>query len=173
MDHSSNDHLPQYRVRPRFKIETNHPIKYWEDKIKTGLLEEGATCEGIVNPAFVTISLPADEQQYWSPQLTITMEETENGCLLRGLYAPRPTIWTMFVFFYSIIGFSIMTIGIIGLSNLSLNKSGAILWYIPVLVIAFLSFYLVAYFGQRMARNQMIRLHNFLEESTGLVIEER
>ena len=172
MNQKSSEYLPHYRVRPRFKMETNYPIDHWEDKIKSGLLKEDATCNGKVSPGFVTLSLPIEEQHYWSPQLTVSIEETENGSILRGLYAPRPTVWTMFVFFYSIIGFTIMAIGVIGLSNLSLNKPGSILWYIPGLVLIFISLYLVAFFGQRMARNQMITLHQFLEKSTGLVLND-
>ncbi len=172
MNQKSSTHLPHYRVRPRFRIETEFPMEHWEGKIKDGLKNEDTGCLGKVTPGFVTLSLPVEEQRYWSPQLTITMEETEEGSLLRGLYAPRPTVWTMFVFFYSIIGFTIMTIGIIGLSNMSLNKPGTILWYIPVLVLLFFSLYGVAYFGQKMARSQMIRLHQFLKQSTGLEIEE-
>ena len=172
MNQVSGSHLPHYRVRPRFKIETKFPMEHWEEKIRNGLMDEDANCLGKVTPGFVTLSLPIEEQRYWSPQLTITMEETEEGSILRGLYAPRPTVWTMFVFFYSIIGFTIMSVGVVGLSNISLNKPGTILWWVPILVLVFFSLYGVAYFGQKMARNQITCLHQFLNKSTGLEIEK-
>ena len=116
--------------------------------------------------------LPVDQQHYWSPRLTISMEETEDGTIIRGLYGPRPAVWTMFVFFYALIALAIMVVGTIGLSRLSLDKPGTVLWWIPVLVVIFLSLYLVSYFGQKWSGDQMVVLHEFFEESVGLAIRD-
>ncbi|MDN5204691.1 hypothetical protein QQ008_25090 [Fulvivirgaceae bacterium BMA10] len=170
MTEPEKDHLPSYSIRPRFKIETAYSVEDLGEKIKMGLNQENAPCKGQVYPGYSTLYLPREEQHYWSPQLTLTFEETENGSLLRGLYAPRPAVWTMFVFFYSAIGFAILLVAVIGLSYLSLGKSATLLWLIPVFVVLFLTLYLVAYFGQKMGRDQMITLHRFVEKSTGLTI---
>ncbi|MGI9545563.1 MAG: hypothetical protein ACR2MX_20035 [Cyclobacteriaceae bacterium] len=172
MHHNKQDSPPLHRVRPRFKVETSHSSEDLELKIKTALEEEDALCIGRIRHGFATIQLPTEQQHYWSPQLNVTLEETENGTLIRGLYGPRPAVWTMFIFFYSIIGFATMIIAMVGLSNLTLDKSGAILWLVPVLVLTFLSLYLVAYFGKKMGHDQMVTLQKFMEESTGLVLNE-
>ena len=39
---------------------------------------------------------------------------------------------------------------------------------VPVLLLVFLSLYLVSYFGQKIGKKQMIILHRFFEASTGL-----
>jgi hypothetical protein len=165
------NHLPHYDIRPRFRYETDIKSSEITDKIKAALKAEGCPCKGSVHPGYATLYLPMEEQHYWSPQLSLTVEEDELGTLIRGLYAPRPAVWTMFVFFYSFIGFAALIISIVGLSNWSLNKSAAILWFVPLLGLIFLSIYLVAYFGQRTSIEQMIKLHRFLEESTGLTID--
>lgn len=58
-----------------------------------------------------------------------------------------------------------MFIGVIGLSYLSLGKSTSMLWFIPVLVVIFLTLWLVAHFGQKLGHNQMVILHTFIENS--------
>jgi hypothetical protein len=171
MKKPTEDHLPPYRVRPRFQVVTKDDFGQLEERIRIALKEENAPCTGRVNSGYITLYLPAEEQHYWSPQLSLTMDETEEGTLLRGLYGPRPTVWTMFVFFYALLGFAILVISIIGMANRSLEKSGAILWLVPLLAIAFLSLYLVAFFGQKAGHDQMVTLHQFLDESTGLNID--
>ncbi len=170
MNQTSDDHLPISPIRPRFQIETTDSPQVLADKIRASLKSENARCKGRIKHGYATLYLPNEERHYWSPELTLTIEESESGALLRGLYGPRPAVWTMFVFFYSLIAFSVLIVGIIGLANLSIDKSGAILWLIPFLIIIFLTLYLVAYFGQKIGHDQMVVLHTFIEESTGLVI---
>lgn len=155
----------RYQVRPRFKIETSYTSEQLLDRIKQALDKESATCTGQVHSQYATIYIPHKDQHYWSPQLSLSVEETESGCTLRGLYGPRPVVWTMFIFFYSLIGVAILFIGVIGLSYLSLGKSTSMLWFIPVLVVIFLTLWLVAHFGQKLGHNQMVILHTFIENS--------
>lgn len=165
-----DDHLPPYRVRPRFEIETTFAVKELISIIKKALEQEGAPCKARIHDGYATLFIPSEEQHFWSPQLTLSVDEIPNGCSLRGLYGPRPEVWTMFVFFYAVIGFAILIISIFGFSNLSLGNSGNILWLLPVLVLIFLSLYVTAYLGQKMGHDQMIVLHTFVEETIGMKI---
>lgn len=174
MQNQAEDHLPKYRVRPRFQIETNYTIEELAQKIHLGLKQADSTCEGrVIPPNHATLYLPYEEQHYWSPQLSLTFNEGESGSTLRGLYGPRPAVWTMFVFFYCIVGFAILIISLVGLSYLNLNLPAPILWWLPVLVLVFCSLYLVAYFGQKKGRDQMIILHQFLEKSLNFDIVDQ
>ena len=137
-------------------------------RIRSGLNQENAPCLGKINRDFITLQLPYEEQHYWSPQLTLSIEKTENGSLLRGLYGPRPTVWTMFVFFYTAIGFSALIIAIVGMTNKMFDEPSNILWWLPVLVVLFFSLYGVAYQGQKLGHNQMVQLHRFLEDNVGM-----
>ncbi len=168
MSQHVEEQQPGYRVRPRFKMETSYSSEQLLAKIKQALESENATCTGQVHSRYATIYIPHEDQHYWSPQLSLSVEETENGAILRGLYGPRPVVWTMFIFFYSVIGVAILFIGILGLSYLSLGKDPSILWVIPILTIIFLSLYLVAHFGQKLGHDQMIILHTFIEKAVGL-----
>ena len=143
---------PPFKVRPRFKVQTSYTAEELVNRIKEALDQENAICQGGVHVMGGTISIPMEDRHYWSPQLSLSFEETDNGTILRGLYGPRPAVWGMFVFFYAIIGVTTMIVATIGFSKLSLGGSGSLLWLVPVLLLIFLSLYLVSYTGQKVGK---------------------
>ena len=151
-------------IRLRFHIESDYTIEELIAIIRTNLDKEDAPCTGRAKDRYATLLVSKEERHYWSPQLSLTLEEEDGNCLIRGVYGPAPSVWTMFVFFYSLIGFLVIIIGVLGLSNISLGKSSAILWFVPVLLVIFFSLYMVSYFGQNMGKEQMITLHRFFKE---------
>ncbi len=171
MSQHTEDHLPHYRVRPRFKVESELSVKELIDKIRLALEDENAPCTARVHDGYATLYIPSEEQHYWSPQLTLSVDtKEEGGSLLRGLYGPRPSVWTMFVFFYALIGFAIMVVAIIGFSAWSLGNPIGILYFIPILIAIFLSLYFTAYFGQKIGHDQMLVLHTFVEKALDMRI---
>ena len=171
MSHES--HLPPFAIRPRFQVELLMEQKAIVRKIKKGLSQPKAKCVGLATEGFARIKLPTKDRHYWSPQLSVMMEDLEGkeGTLMRGLYGPAPSVWTMFVFFYSLIGFAIVVVTIIGFSRISLDMPAPILWWLPILIVVLLSLYLVSFFGQKLGHDQMEFLHSFLEECLGLEID--
>lgn len=172
MENVDEDHLFHYRVRPKFHIETHHTIDELNIKLEAALQEDGAPVKGWVDPHYAKLSIPHEDQHYWSPRLSISFEETDGGTMMRGVYGPRPSVWTLFIFFYAFIGFGILIILILGTSYISLGKSGAILWFVPVLLLIFLTLYLVSYFGQKLGHDQMVTLHHFVENCIGHEIHD-
>lgn len=166
-----DDQIHFKRIRPRIRVQTTLSSDEIHKKIRAKLYSEGATCEGQTTKGFATIYPPQKEQHFWSPQLTITVDESQDGTLVRGLYGPKPSVWTMFVFFYSAIGFAAMIILMAGLSMWSLGNPATILWLVPVLIVLFLSLYLVAYSGQKLGHKQMGAIHRFIEECLEVKIE--
>ena len=146
------------------------------EEIAIHLKEEVGNNEAGINGSVIdghaTLSLPQKDQHYWSPQLGLSFESSETGSVLRGLYGPRPEVWTMFVLFYSIIGFAALVAMVIGYSNWTLGQSAQILWAVPALIVVFLTLYLVSYFGQKMGRKQMIDLHTFVEQALHIKIRD-
>ena len=165
-----NTSIPEdesFHVRPRFRLELLMPVLELEDRLKKSLEKEDAPVKGRVIKEHATLYLPVAQPHYRSPQLGISFEEHNGGTLLRGLYGPRPQVWTMFVLFYSIIGFAALVISVFGLSYWSLGKSVEFMWWVPVLGALFLTLYLVAYYGQRLGKDQLKVLYRFLKNSIG------
>lgn len=159
------------RVRPRIYVETNLSAEEIDNRIKNQLKNSQCSCEGSSTKGYATIFPREEEQHFWSPQLTITLDETDGKTKIRGLYGPKPSVWTMFVFFYAVIAFAILIVSMIGLSYWSLEMPSNILWWIPALVVLFLTLYLVAYFGQKLGQRQMTHLHRFIEKCVGEEIQ--
>ena len=164
MQKDEYSHIIFRKIRPRFKIAIEHPPGELIAAIRKELAKENASCSGTTTANFASIFPLPEHRHYWSPQLTITIEQTENGSFVRGLYGPKPSVWTMFVFFYSLIGFATLIVLMIGLSYLTLDQPAPILWLVPALLLVFLSLYLVAYTGQKLGQKQMGNLHRFMEQ---------
>lgn len=168
----TQSHLPPFAIRPRFRVEVPYSPEEILKKIRAKLSSDTAECKGKAVHGFASFRVHETERHYWSPQLSVMIEELENGegSLLRGLYGPAPNVWTMFVFFYSALGFLLLVVLLIGTSNLSLDEPATVLWWAPVLVVLLLSTYLVSFFGQKLGHDQMESLHTFLEECLGMDI---
>jgi hypothetical protein len=161
------EHQHPFRVRPRFEIETHAAVDEVVNKIKTSLEESDSIVQARIRNGYATLFLPLEEQHFWSPELTINVEKTESedGSIISGLYGPRPAVWTAFVFIYSLLGFAILVTSIIGFANKSIGNSSSILWLVPILILILIGFYLSSYFGQKLAHDQMLTLHDFVEKN--------
>jgi len=164
-------HIQFKRIRPRVYVESDLSVQEIDQRIKEYLRDAECSCKGQSTEGYATFCPPEEDQHFWSPQLTITLDSEEGKTKVRGLYGPRPSVWTMFVFFYATIAFVTLTLSMIGLSYWSLDKPLTILWLVPVLLLVFLSLYLVAYFGQKLGHKQMTNLHRALEHCLGERIE--
>jgi hypothetical protein len=158
--------MSSFRIRPRFEKSTPLSPEEIQERIQKALSVPNARCRGKMIPRFITLFIPVEERHYWSPQLTINMWEEEDGTtLLRGLYGPSPSVWSLFVYSYAAIGILFTFIGIIGYSQWSLDQDAKILWALPALALAALVLYFVAQTGQKIGAAQTFTLHHFFEEA--------
>ncbi len=162
-----SDHLKidtSVAIRPKFVIESGQSHQEIADGFNQVLKQTDPPCRGLVHDQYVTLHPRSEDLHYWSPQLSLYMEEEEDGVtVIHGRFGPQPGVWTMFIFFYSIIGAAALIVTVIGFANLSIDLSGAILWLLPVLIVMFLSLYLVAFLGQKKGHDQMVALQEVLE----------
>ena len=159
--------MTSLRIRPRFSQIIPDSQEKIEEKVKLKLKEPQNDCVGSVIPGFIVLKIPHTERHYWSPQLSLSLEEHEEGTLIRGLYGPNPTVWAMFTFGYSALGIIALFITIVGFSNKSLGIEAPILWVLPVLAGIALILYFVAQTGQKIGVEQTFTIHHFYEETIG------
>ena len=82
---------------------------------------EDSPVEGHFSHGFGRLQL-RDDQQYWSPELTLRIEAEEGGSRISGLMGPKAEVWTLFVFCYAVLGLGTLIVLLIGLSNWSLDQ---------------------------------------------------
>lgn len=157
--------MSSFRIRPRFKERLTLSKESFKQKINESL-EDTSECVGLISESYCVLKIPTDERHYWSPQLTITIDEElddQEHITVRGLYGPKPSVWAVFFMGYAALGVLAMFVGVFGLSQVMLEKPAPILWLIPAFAVIALILYLVAQGGQKIGAEQMFRIHHFYE----------
>lgn len=158
--------MSSFRIRPRFKKECALPVRELEQKFVEIIKNNDDNLVGTVSKNFITIKVPQEDNHYWSPRLTIMLDESEDGkTTMRGLYGPNPNVWSFFAYSYGAIGLSIFFITLFGLSMYSIGEGGWLLWWNIPLVAVGITLYIIAQFGQKIGAEQMFRLHHFFENA--------
>jgi len=166
------DKDPAIVIRPRFLISTDLSIEELENLLKSEIKRQTYPCYGSVSYGYAVIKISKKLQHFWSPQLSISMEQEGSETTVRGLYGPKPSVWTMFIFFYSIIGFSTLIVAMVGLTRYSLDKPSEILWLVPVGLLLIIGVYFGSAAGKKIGKEQLQILHHFFESATNLKVND-
>jgi hypothetical protein len=159
--------MTSFRVRPKFRKECPCKPKDLVERINKRLETQHDQVEGKVFLTHGLFRILPEHQHFWSPQLNVSFEETDDGTVLRGMYGPHPTVWAVFLFGYAILGLALFFTTIIGLVKYSLHIESQILWLLPFFLGGLAILYFVAQTGQKMGVEQTFQLHHFFEESIG------
>lgn len=150
--------LPRFRLR--VAADKDAILDYLDE-----LLKSSTDVSHIRAKQYLILKIPEHKKEYWSPELQIQPFDDineKNKTLLRCVIGPSQSVWMMFTFIYSAIIVLTLFGGMFGLVQYQINEYSIFLWIWPVGIIAFLSFFAVAKFGQHKARNQTLRLVSFL-----------
>lgn len=157
--------MTSIRIRPRFQERISRSPESLMQLFEQQLMDSERRCVGTIIPDnHVLIKINPSERHFWSPQLWLTFDTEPNGnTLLRGLYGPSPSVWTLFVFGYGALGVAALFIAMAGLAQLNLDMPAPILWALPVIALLALGIYITAQIGQKLGAQQTFELHHFLE----------
>ena len=151
-------------LRPRFTIDLGESseavLKRFSDEFK----KEETTFKGSIVDGHIFISVSKKDEHFWSPQLHLEIiEQTDKTSLLKGLFGPKPQVWTLFMFIHFVIGISFLGFGVMLYSKISLNESVVL----PVIMMIFLPLiwtllYFLGKIGKSTGKDQMKGLHDFM-----------
>ncbi len=154
------------RSRPRFKVVAKMAPEEFSRKMKTHLENHNKTLGGYVNSEISLVYVKQDQDKLWAPQLQIRIERHErksHKIFIRGLFGPRTSIWTFFMFSYILGGAILLTTGVYGWIELALGVGSFWVWTNVLGIILILGPYLSAKIGQRLARSHISVLRTFIE----------
>ncbi|MCD8451725.1 GTP-binding protein [Tenacibaculum dicentrarchi] len=111
----------------------------------------------------VIIDIPLKEAHFWSPQLQLEVEElTSTTSKIKGLFGPKPQVWTFFMFLHFMVAFLFLIFGIIAYSNWSLKRIAVLpIVMLVVLPIIWVALYFVGRLGKATGKKQMDKLKKF------------
>ncbi len=157
--------MTSIRIRPRFQQHVTRNSESLMQLFEQQLVTCEHGCVGLIIPTnHVLLQINPSERHFWSPQLWLTFDDKADGkTLIRGLYSPSNSVWTLFVFGYGVLGMSALFITLAGLTQLNLDMSAPILWALPFIALFALGIYIAAQVGQKLGVQQTFQLHQFLE----------
>lgn len=153
-------------LRPRFKLELPHSntsiLKIFEDSKDTNAVYKIVRVDD-----HVFIRLPRHEQQFWSPQLHLEINETDNNTTtLNGLFGPNPTVWTMFMFLHFLVAGLFIAFGIWTYTNWTLQNPYSIPMALMLLMVAgWFGLYFAGRFGRAQGKAEMHDLYEFMNNT--------
>jgi ABC-type multidrug transport system fused ATPase/permease subunit len=156
-------------LRPRFKMEFGESQQKLLTKFQSNV--KNATCKYCVKviDGHIVIDIPAEENHFWSPQLHIEIEQVEeNKSIVKGLFGPKPQVWTLFMFIHFAMAFAFIGFSIIAYVQWTLKsdyKTALIITFtLPILWIVM---YFLGTIGKKRGHKQMDELHDFLIKTLG------
>ncbi|SED17172.1 hypothetical protein SAMN04489761_4504 [Tenacibaculum sp. MAR_2009_124] len=155
----------QIFLKPRFQMDFDMNASDLLEEIKK-LVNVEQRYKMKVRDQHIIIDIPEEDSHYWSPQLQIEVEELiGNKSKLKGLFGPKPQVWTLFMFIHFVIGTAFLIFSIIAYSNWSLNKS---IFFPIVMLIALPILWILLYFigsvGKATGEKQMQELKKFIKQ---------
>lgn len=154
-------------MRPRFEVLTSCPSRRAAERLRAALDRADAPCRGQVLGSHVVLHVLDTQERVWSPFLSVDMEWHREGTLVRGLFGPKPSVWTLFMASYAVCGFlAIFALGF-AYAQWSIGQPPWALLLVPAAALCALGTYVFARYGQRRGRDQMDLLRGFLDDTLG------
>lgn len=151
-------------LRPRFSIELNADFDSVLQLFAEAFEDEKTTLKGNIVDGHIFIKVPDNEDHFWSPQLHLeVLENLENTSTLKGLFGPKPQVWTLFMFIHFLLFTGFLGFLVMLYSRISLNGN----LFFPICMLVVIPFvwgllYFIGKIGKETGKNQMKLLHDFM-----------
>jgi len=154
-------------LRPKFFLEIDKNEKDTLGLIKKNLLDSKERFRSKSIDFHVFIDISEKKSHFWSPQLHIeVLPKDKNSCTVKGLFGPKPQVWTFFMFLHFAVGICFLVFATMLYVNYSLDKSLLFpLLMVIILPILWVILYFIGRLGRDFGKKQMIELHDFLLSS--------
>jgi len=151
-------------LRPRFKKEFDDSQLNLIEKFKDNL-EDGDCkyCSKIVD-GHIIIDVPFEENHFWSPQLNIEIEKTnDKKTIVKGLFGPKPQVWTLFMFFHFAVAVAFIGFSVMAYVQWTLKTDNTFaLTTVFMLPIVWVVMYFLGRIGKKRGHKQMGELYEFM-----------
>ncbi|RMB64134.1 GTP-binding protein [Dokdonia sinensis] len=157
-------HIPNDLVlRPRFTLKMNSsPEKLLSSFENTGKMTTDFVISRVDDHVFIRI--PKKKQHFWSPQLHLEIYSIEkHPTVIKGLFGPSPTVWTLFMFLHFVVASLFIAAGIWMYTNIALGDS--LLAPLICMILLFISWfvlYIAGRWGKKSGQKEMQALQSFM-----------
>lgn len=151
-------------LRPRFSIDLAESPENVINRFSETFKTKKTNCRGAIVDDHIFISVPKKDEHFWSPQLHLEIvEKDENVTEIKGLFGPKPQVWTFFMFVHFVVGGLFLVFATMLYSKISLNEP----FFFPLMMVIFLPMlWIVLYFLGKMGKDtgkpQIKLLHDLM-----------
>ncbi|MEQ6123579.1 GTP-binding protein [Pseudotenacibaculum sp. MALMAid0570] len=111
----------------------------------------------------VFIDVIKEESHFWSPQLHLEVIEEEGVTKLKGLFGPKPQVWTFFMFIHFIIATAFVGFAVWAYVNSTLDKDNVLpIVMLIVLPLVWVLLYVLGSVGKDIGKKQMKKMYDFM-----------
>ncbi len=150
------------RIRPNFALPAADDKQVVMDRLR-GRLADCPLCTGVSVGRHVEMFIPEDERRIWSPWLSVSAEDSNEGSTLRGRFGPHPHVWTWYLFCAFGLAFGCLVGVSFGYAQWALERTPWALLSLPFCLLAGAGLYGVSLLGQRLGADHIVRLRHALD----------
>lgn len=151
-------------LRPRFSIDLNVNSGVLLQRFLEEFKKSETKVNGNIVDGHIFIAVFKKDEHFWSPQLHLEIiEETKGTSTLKGLFGPKPQVWTLFLFVHFVVGVSFLAFAVMLYTKYSLKESVLLpTVMLIVLPLVWTLLYFLGQIGKDTGKKQMQQLHNFM-----------
>jgi Na+/melibiose symporter-like transporter len=154
-------------LRPRFSLEIDRSQQDILSVLESELSYLKEKYKARISDHHVFIDICDKDSHFWSPHLHLeVLVKEKNSSTIKGLFSPKPQVWTLFMFLHFVVGISFLAFLTMLYVYSTLDKSILLPLMMSIfLPIIWISLYFVGRIGRDFGKKQMQELHDFLIES--------
>ncbi len=160
-------------MRPRFALEFPATADEVMDCIRSMLETEGPGYGGTSARRCAELFVDESERRFWSPHLSIQVQEQGKGSVLSGRFSPRPEVWTLIMFVYFLMAFAVVFGSAYGYVQWLLGSTPWGLLAVPGGIAVIVLLHAASIVGQRLSDDQMELLRSRLDTLLECVAEAK
>lgn len=165
--------MQSLKLQPTFRVPLPLAAEPAVQRLRAAI--ESSELKGLVASAgrCVDFQVERADQRFWSPHLSVQVEDTAEGSLLFARFSPRPEIWTFVMAIYFAASFVICSAAIYGYVLWFLGESPWVLLLIPISLLMIFLLHLASLIGQGLSSDQMQLLRARLDRLLELSFPDR
>jgi hypothetical protein len=154
--------LEAIRLRPRFKYVVHNSADESLKMLRKHFDESEYKFKGQFVDEYISIFVNPADDHFWSPTVSLTILQHIKGSVIKGMFGPKPNVWTLFALLRLTMLSGSFFLTIIGLAQLFLEKEPLALYgLIPVLLLAIVV-WIAGRIGRERGKEQMALLKNYV-----------
>jgi hypothetical protein len=154
--------LEKLHLRPRFKYKVHDSADKSLATLRAHFDASEYKFRGEFVGEHIIITVNKNDEHYWSPSVSLRILQHKEGSIIKGLFGPRPEVWTLFAFLRFTMLTASIFLTIIGLAQLTLdNTPWALYGLLPILALAVIV-WIAGRIGKQAGQSQMDLLKNYV-----------